>query len=121
MRTIYGILGGLAAGYVTSRLLAPHNGEVTRNKIVKSTARPIKDVRMNANKLAYKLGLISELKKAELNKATVESYNAKIKQPVQQRADQRYIADAHERSAATKAVMSSTDKAHLRGVPVKAM
>ncbi|WP_185152557.1 hypothetical protein, partial [Fulvivirga aurantia] len=99
----------------------PRSGEESRNKIVRSFDRPVKDVRMTFNNLAYKLRLVSEKKKADMNKATVEAYNAKIETKKESaKTNKKAIKRMHKNASAQKAVMKSSDKSRLHDVPVKA-
>ena len=120
MRIIYGTIAGLLAGFIGATLLAPRSGKETRKNLDKSSSKYIKDLRMTYNRLANKVGLISDKKLADLNKKTVTAYNSKNSNGSTNArvGDAKTLEKVHERSAATKAVDSPTDKSHLRKVPV---
>ena len=122
MNIIFKLAGGVLVGYVVTHFLTPHNGETNRRNVAKKLIRPEKNVKMALIKLAYSAMLISEKRKAELNKLTVERFNEKI--AVNQNSlinDENHISQLHENQHAKKAVMSSTDKSRMHGVPVKAI
>lgn len=117
---IYGLIAGLLSGLIGSVLMAPRSGQETRKKLDKSLSKPIKDVRMSYNKLINKVGLISDKKLADLNKKTVTAYNQKRNNGPKNGnvGDTKTVEKMHEKSGATKAVDSPSDKSHLRKVPV---
>ena len=121
MKVINGVIIGLISGFIGSLFVAPRSGRETRNRISMAMNKPLKNVRMFYNELAFKLRLISEKKKADLNKATVTTYNErknknKVASPMP--SNNTALKASHEKSAATKAVDSATAKSGLRKVPV---
>ncbi|UII25911.1 hypothetical protein LVD15_21820 [Fulvivirga maritima] len=123
VKIISGAIAGAAAGYLTATLIAPRSGKQTLKNIDTSLSKPVKDIRMTLNKVAYKLGIISEKKKAELNKNTIEAYNANRKMAndkFMHPEDHHAKENVNDTSAANKAVMNSTAKSALSKVPVNA-
>ncbi|UII19386.1 hypothetical protein [Fulvivirga ligni] len=121
VKIISGAIVGAAAGYLTATLIAPRSGKQTLSNIDNSLNKPVKDLKMTFNKVAYKLGIISEKKKAELNKKTVEAYNAKRQMAhdkFMHPEDHHATQNANDTSAANKAVMNSTAKSAVTKVPV---
>lgn len=123
MKAIYAAITGLIAGFIGATFLAPRGGRETRKSLNKSFNKQWKDLRMTYNESAYKLGLISEKKKADLNRETVTAFNEKNKQgnatPSGVRNNET-LEKVHEKSAANKAVDSPSAKSSLRRVPVRA-
>jgi gas vesicle protein len=123
MKAIYAAIAGLITGFIGATVMAPRNGRETRKNINEVFNKQWKNVRMAYNESAYKLGLISEKKKADLNRETVTAYNAKNKKtnatPSGVRNNET-LEKVHEKAAATKAVDSPSAKSSLRRVPVRA-
>ncbi len=123
MRIFFKIAGGLLFGYAVTHFLTPNSGKTNRRNIAKRLIRPEKNVKMALIKLAYKTMLISEKRKAELNKLTVESFNKKLASEHHSSVEnnENYISQLHENQHAKKAMMTENDKSRMHGVPVKAI
>jgi gas vesicle protein len=121
MKIIYATITGLITGFIAAVFMAPDSGKETRKSLKGTVRKQWKDVRMAYNQSAFKLGLISEKKKADLNRKTVNAYNSKNKKasadPSTRRNDET-LEKVHEKAAATKAIDSPTAKSTLRKVPV---
>lgn len=122
MRMIYGTITGLITGFIAAVFMAPRSGKDTRKSLNGALNKPWKNVRMAYNESAYKLGLISEKKKADLNRKTVNAFNATKKKtsadPSMGRNNET-LEKVHEKAAAKKAIDSPTAKSNLRKVPVR--
>lgn len=104
MRFLIGVAAGLVTGFVTSVLVTPRSGKQNRNEINRRLRKPVKDGKIFLNKAAWRTGLISEQKKAALNKKTVEAYNAKREEQedIYSNEPERALEQAHEQSAELK-------------------
>ncbi|EPR67624.1 hypothetical protein [Cyclobacterium qasimii] len=76
MKFIAKAVGAALVGFAAKKVIDSIENGTAQKSILDRFGRPLRDAHLGFNNTAFKLGIISERKKAELNKNVVEKYNA---------------------------------------------
>jgi len=76
MKFISKAISAALAGYAVKKVIDSIENGTAQKSVLGRFGRPLRDAHLGFNNTAFKLGIISERKKAEWNKNVVEKYNA---------------------------------------------
>jgi|GEM_PF-3086700 len=76
MKFISKAISAALAGYAVKKVIDSIENGTAQKSVLDRFGRPLRDAHLGFNNTAFKLGVISERKKAEWNKNVVEKYNA---------------------------------------------
>lgn len=76
MKLIYKAVGAALIGAALKKGIDSIENGTAQKSVIDRFGRPLRDAHLAFNNTAFKLGIISERKKAEWNKNVVEKYNA---------------------------------------------
>ena len=76
MKFIYNTAAVALVGYTVKKVIDSIENGTAQKSVLDRFGRPLRDARLGINNTAFKLGIISERKKAAWNKSVVEKYNA---------------------------------------------
>ena len=76
MKFITKAVSAALVGYAVKKVIDSIENGTAQKSVLDRFGRPLRDAHVGFNNTAFKLGIISEKKKAEWNKNVVERYNA---------------------------------------------